>query len=258
MNDNTLMQQLAATVDEAARNAHAIPQLALEHTLDLAQAYEIQRLSIAQRLSRGERRVGVKMGLTSRAKMEQVGVDQVIWGRLTDAMQVNDGGRIPLAGYVHPRAEPEVAFLLKQPLAGKVSIAQAATAVEAIAPAIEIIDSRYQNFKFSLTDVVADNSSSSGFVLGRWNRPELDIDNLGIVLEVNGQPAQVGSSAAILGSPWRALVAAAELAAAADEPLQAGWVVLAGGATAAVALRPGARVRVSVARLGNVSFHVEG
>ena len=255
---NDILQQLAATVDEAAHIAQAIPQLSLVHDLSLEQAYEIQRLSIQQRLARGERRVGVKMGLTSRAKMEQVGVDRVIWGRLTDAMQVEEGSRISLSNYVHPRAEPEVAFLLKQPLAGKVTITEAAAAVEAVAPAIEIIDSRYENFKFSLSDVVADNSSSSGFVVGRWNRPDLDIDNLGIVLEVNGRPAQVGSSAAILGSPWRALVAAAELSALADEPLQTGWIVLAGGATAAVALRPGARVRATIAQLGNVSFSVDG
>ena len=255
---NDILQQLAATVDEAAHIAQAIPQLSLVHDLSLEQAYEIQRLSIQQRLARGERRVGVKMGLTSRAKMEQVGVDRVIWGRLTDAMQVEEGSRISLSNYVHPRAEPEVAFLLKQPLAGKVTITEAAAAVEAVAPAIEIIDSRYENFKFSLSDVVADNSSSSGFVLGRWNRPDLDIDNLGIVLEINGRPAQVGSSAAILGSPWRALVAAAELSALADEPLQTGWIVLAGGATAAVALRPGARVRATIAQLGNVSFSVDG
>ncbi|MCB1809586.1 MAG: fumarylacetoacetate hydrolase family protein [Candidatus Competibacteraceae bacterium] len=255
---NDILQQLAATVDEAAHIAQAIPQLSLVHDLSLEQAYEIQRLSIQQRLARGERRVGVKMGLTSRAKMEQVGVDRVIWGRLTDAMQVEEGSRISLSNYVHPRAEPEVAFLLKQPLAGKVTITEAAAAVEAVAPAIEIIDSRYENFKFSLSDVVADNSSSSGFVVGRWNRPDLDIDNLGIVLEVNGRPAQVGSSAAILGSPWRALAAAAELSALSDEPLQAGWIVLAGGATAAVALHPGARVRATIAQLGSVSFNVDG
>ena len=255
---SNVLQQLATTVDEAAHIAQAIPQLSLVHDLSLEQAYEIQRLSIQQRLARGERRVGVKMGLTSRAKMEQVGVDRVIWGRLTDAMQVEEGSRISLSNYVHPRAEPEVAFLLKQPLAGKVTITEAAAAVEAVAPAIEIIDSRYENFKFSLSDVVADNSSSSGFVVGRWNRPDLDIDNLGIVLEVNGRPAQVGSSAAILGSPWRALAAAAELSALSDEPLQAGWIVLAGGATAAVALHPGARVRATIAQLGSVSFNVDG
>ena len=99
---------------------------------------------------------------------------------------------------------------------------QALSAVEAVAPAVELIDSRYQAFKFSLTDVVADNSSSSGFVVGPWHAPDVDFSNLGIVVSFNGSPVLVGSTAAILGHPLRSLVAAARFAAEADEPLQAG------------------------------------
>src|SRR4030095_9131994 len=103
------------------------------------------------------------------------------------------------------------------------------SAVEAVAPAIEIIDSRYKAFKFSLTDVVADNSSSSGFVVGAWHKSDLDFSNLGIVVSFNGTPVLVGSTAAILGHPLRSLVAAARFAAEADEPPQPGWLVIAGG-----------------------------
>ncbi len=130
------------------------------------QAYEVQALSVDRRLARGDRLVGVKMDLTSRAKMEQVGVHEVIWRRLTHAMRIEEGAALSRARYVHPRIESELAFLLKAPLSGEVCAMEAMRAVEAVAPAMEIIDSRYRDFKFALPDVIADNSSSSGFVIG--------------------------------------------------------------------------------------------
>ncbi len=250
--------KMAEIVDDAARLATEIPQLTTLQDLSVDDAYAIQALSLARRYARGERRVGMKMGLTSRAKMAQVGVDEMVWGRLTDAMQVEEGGSIALSRYVHPRVEPEVAFLLKAPLAGRVSMTQAMAAVEAVAPAMEIIDSRYKDFKFVLADVVADNSSSSGFIVGPWSKPDLDVGNLGLVMSVDGRPVQVGSTAAILGHPLRSLVAAARLVAQWGERLEAGWIVLAGGATAAHPLAAGMTVRTEMQSLGSVSFRVEG
>ena len=247
---------LATVLDDAARTATAIAQLSTKHQFLLVDAYAIQKAAIACRLARGERRVGMKMGFTSRAKAAQMGVHDMIWGRLTDGMIVEDGGSIDLAHYVHPRVEPEVAFLLKAPLAGVVTEPQALAAVEAVAPAMEIIDSRYENFKFSLNDVVADNASSAGFVLGPWQRPDLDFSNLGIVMSFNGRPVQIGSSAAILGHPLRSLVAAARMAATGGEPLEAGSIVMGGGATTAEALSPGLYVETEVQNLGRVAFSV--
>jgi 2-oxo-3-hexenedioate decarboxylase len=198
------------------------------------------------------------MGLTSRAKMQQVGVSEVIWGRLTDAMRLEEGGVLSRGRYVHPRVEPEIAYIIGKPLAGEASAAEALAAVEAVAPAMEIIDSRYQNFKFSLPDVIADNSSSSGFYVGAWARPDTDVANLGIIVEVNGRAVQIGSSAAILGNPIRSLVSAARLVGRAGECLLPGDIVLAGGATAAHALTPGEHVRTVFQRLGAVSFSVGG
>lgn len=247
---------LAALVDDAAREAREIDQLSLTHPLTVEQAYAIQQAAIERRLRRGEVRVGLKMGLTSRAKMIQVGVDEVIWGRLTDAMRLEDNGVLAMERYVHPRIEPEIAFLLKAPLSGDISPAEAMVAVAAVAPAMEVIDSRYRNFKFSLTDVIADNASSSSFVIGAWNDPGIDLANLGMVLEIDGRPRQIGSSAAILGHPARALAAASRLAARAGETLQAGWIVMAGAATEAVALQPGMHIRNVVEHLGAVSLTV--
>lgn len=246
------LETIARSLDAAALNATAVPQLDADNAISIGEAYQVQAASIACRLARGERRVGVKMGFTSRAKMVQMGIEDMIWGRLTDGMQVEDGAVASVGRYVHPRIEPEIAFLIKRDLDADASFAEAAAALEAVAPAMEIIDSRYKDFKFSLTDVVADNASSSGFVVGAWQRPGVDLSNLGMIMSINGRAVQIGSSASILGNPLRSLVSAARLSAAAGEPLRAGWIVMAGGATAAEKVLPGARIRLEVERLGSV------
>lgn len=252
------LSKFAQIVDEAARTATAIEQFTGDDALNFDEAYAVQAMSIARRIERGEQRVGVKMGLTSRQKMEQVGVSEVVWGRLTSGMRVEEGGTLDMGDYVHPRVEPEIAYLMKKPLSGEVSPLEALDAVEAVAPALEIIDSRYENFKFALGDVIADNSSSSGFVVGDWHASDTDVSNLGIILQFDGRPVQIGSSAAILGNPIRSLVAAARMVARWGERLEPGAIVLAGGATAAAHLAPGVHVCGEFQNLGNVEFHVAG
>lgn len=252
------IEQIAAQLDDAARHAREVEQFDPKGERSLGEAYEIQRASIARRLARGERRVGMKMGFTSRAKMLQMGLSDVIWGRLTSGMQVEENTAVDLARFVHPRVEPEIAFVLKRGLNGDETGPAALAAVEAIAPALEIIDSRYRDFRFSLPEVIADNASSSGFVIGPWNSPKIDFSNLGLVLTIDGRAVQVGSTAALLGHPLRSLVAAARLAAAAGEPLEAGAIVMAGGATSAEWLRAGQYVSVEMERLGRAGFHVRG
>ena len=244
----------AQTIDDAARTAKAVAQFGAD--LSERDAYAVQAESIEQRLRRGERRIGMKMGFTSRAKMVQMGVHDMIWGRLTDTMIVEEGGTLDLARYIHPRVEPEIAFLIGTELAGVVTSVQAHTAIAGVAPAMEIIDSRYRNFKFSLSDVVADNASSSGVVIGGWHDRSVPFENLGMVMSFDGVPVQIGSSAAILGHPLRALVAAARLVAEAGESLRPGDIVLAGAATSAEALSVGRHVGLEVQRLGTIGFSV--
>jgi 2-oxo-3-hexenedioate decarboxylase len=253
----TDLNNIAEIVDRAAHTATAIPQFSDTTPLTAEDAYKVQALSMDRRYSRGETRVGVKMGMTSRAKMLQMNLPDLIWGRLTSGMREEEGGKISYSRYVHPRAEPEVAFIMKKELVGVVTLAEALAAVEAVAPAIEIIDSRYANFKFDHGDVVADNSSSSGFVVGDYFTPETDFRNLGIVMSINGEAVQIGSTAAILGHPLRALVAAARIVEPSGEKLNPGDIVLAGGATAAVALAVGQSVQAEFQNLGTVSFQVE-
>src|SRR3546814_1167509 len=177
--------------------------------------------------------MGIKMGLTSRVKLAQMGVSEMIWGRLTDGMLLDDGGALDTSRFIHPRAEAEIAFRLGGPLQGKVTALEAFAAIDGVAAAIEIIDSRFRNFKFSLTDVVADNSSSSAFVVGPWNDPATDVGNLGMSLEFDNTPISIGSSANILGHPMRSLVAAVQVLARYGEGLQAGDLLLSGAPTAA-------------------------
>ncbi|MDW3849771.1 4-oxalocrotonate decarboxylase [Micromonospora sp. BRA006-A] len=245
---------IAEKLGAAADDATAIPQLAAETGLDVDAAYAVQTALVKRRLDRGERLVGLKMGLTSKAKMAQVGVDEVIWGRLTDVMRVPDGGGVDVGDFIHPRVEPEVAFLLDRlPDPGE-PVGSFTRAVRAVAPAIELIDSRYANFTFSLPDVIADNTSAAAFVVGPWSPVPDGLDNLGVLLEIDGRVAQVGSTAAILGDPRRALDEGLRLAGRHGVRLRKGWVFLAGAATAAVPLRPGAHVRATVEKLGSASM----
>ncbi|MEF9886961.1 2-keto-4-pentenoate hydratase [Streptomyces sp. P9-A4] len=213
---------------------------------DVGEAYAVQEALVARRLARGERLTGFKLGFTSVAKMRQMGVSDLIHGRLTDRMEIPDGGRFDASGLIHPRVEPEVAFLLGDTLRPG---ADPMAAVAAVAPALEVIDSRYDGFRFSLPEVIADNTSAAGYALGPWSAPG-DLGNRGVLLELDGRLAEAGSTAAILGHPLRALAAAARLAGA----LEPGTVILAGAATAAVPLPAGTHVRATVAGLGSVRF----
>jgi 2-oxo-3-hexenedioate decarboxylase len=252
------LDEIAQTLDQAAASATSVEQVSISRKISLTEAYEIQILSMQQRFNRGEKLVGYKMGFTSRAKMEQMGVDDLIWGHLTDAMSIEIDESIDLANYVHPRAEPEIAFLLKKPLSGTVTIEEALDAIEFIAPAIEIIDSRYKNFKFSLEDVVADNCSSSGFVVGKWQSKDSNIDGLLMNLNVNDETVHSGSSNDILDHPINSLIEAARCISAAGKRLEAGQIILAGAATAAVALEASQTISVDVAGLGGCHFNTKG
>lgn len=149
------LAELAARLDAAEQGRAATAQLNEEEELGIADAYSIQQLLIKRRLDRGERLVGAKLGFTSRAKMQQMGVHDVIVGQLTDVMFAEEAGELDLGRFIHARVEPEVAFLIGERLEGKVTLAQALASVRAVAPALEIIDSRYAAFRFNLADVIA-------------------------------------------------------------------------------------------------------
>ncbi|MCY1297749.1 4-oxalocrotonate decarboxylase [compost metagenome] len=251
---NTDIARIAQALDQAARRAEALPQFSTQSPFSLEDAYRIQRTSMQRRYDDGERSIGIKLGFTSRAKMIQMGVDSLIWGWLTDAMLEEDGGLVDLSRYIHPRAEPEVCFLTRRDIDRPLTLLEAVDYLEAVAPALEIIDSRYQAFTFSLEDVVADNCSSSGLTIGPWSRDFSGLANAGVVMRQDGRVVQTGSTAAILGHPLRSLVQASRLLQQSERVLPAGSLVMAGAATAAVALCPGSHISVEIQGLGDSSF----
>ena len=196
-----------------------------------------------------------------------MGISDVIVGYLTREMEIPDGGTLSLRGLVHPRVEPEIAFRLGRAVDPLDGYAALVAAVDAVAPALEVIDSRYRDFRFSLPVVVADNTSACRYAIGPWQdfapgpaRAGLDPHRLNhrrVELQVDGGTVEEGSTAAILGDPLRSLEQLAKMAARHGFPLPAGAVVLAGAATAAAYLKPGTTITGTVQGLGSVQLRIE-
>ncbi|MCL7369291.1 MULTISPECIES: 2-keto-4-pentenoate hydratase [Streptomyces] len=260
------LSRYAAALDDAVTTRRAIAQLSRTASLTLDDAYRVQALGSGLRAARGDRVVGVKLGFTSKAKALQMGVSDVIFGRLHASGEYADGDDVAMEDFIHPRVEPEVAFRLGARFDARASAdpeAELRAAVDAVAPGLEIIDSRYANFRFSLTDVVADNTSAAAFVTGAWQPADLTagdvrFDDRPVTLEIDGAAAATGSTSDILGDPVLALPAIARMAAAHGVVLPAGSVLLAGAATAAVALPGGVTVGAAVPGLGSVRVTTTG
>ncbi len=224
-----------------------------------ADAYGIQELQWQKRSSSGEKQVGWKMGLTSEAKRRQMNLDSPLYGFLSDKMQIQDGATFSFKGLIHPKIEPEVAFLIGEDLKGPVTREQVLKSCIGVGSALEILDSRYQQFKyFSMEDVISDNSSSSHFVVGPWVKDfsKMDLKSLNMTMNVDGKPAQKGISADISGDPVLSVVQLCDLLKERDQYLKKGSLVLAGAATAAEALRDQMTVKLEVEGLPSVSVKV--
>jgi 2-oxo-3-hexenedioate decarboxylase len=223
--------------------------------LDLATAYRIQDETLHRRLERGERLVGVKLGLTSRAKQIRMGISSPLVAWLTDAMVLPAGAPLPRESLIHPRAEPEIVFVMAQRLAGpEITASSALGAVGQVYSGIEIIDSRYRDFRFTLPDVVADNASSGLFVMGPLGvlPGSLDLVAEACILEVDGQEVDRATGAAVQGHPAEALALAANVLAERGLAIEPGWIVLTGGMTDAVSLAPGAQIAAHFTHLGSI------
>lgn len=223
--------------------------------LDLATGYAVQDHNLARRLERGETLVGVKLGLTSRAKQVRMGVDTPFVAWLTDAMVLPAGDPVPQDRLIHPRVEPEIVFVMGERLTGPgVTCAQAMAAVQTVWGGAEVIDSRYRDFRFRAGDVVADNASSGAFVIGPIGLPpgELDLSLEAVRLEVDGAIVDTATGAAVQGHPGEALALAANALAARGHAIEAGWIVLTGGMTDAVFCPAGASIACHFTNLGSV------
>lgn len=245
---------LAKHLYEAARARVTVPRLTDDHPdLTLEQAYEIQDALRQLHLAEGARLVGAKLGLTSRAKQAQMEICAPLHGFLTGAMRLEVGEPLEVASLGQPRVEPEIAFVMGRDLAGGgVTAIEVLAATEAVAPALEVLDSRYADYSFTLPDVVADNASSGRFALGGTLTPPrgLDLRLVGCVFEQGGQLVGTAAGAASLGHPAASVAALVRELASRGEGLRAGDVVLSGGLTSAVPVEAGDTVTARFDRLG--------
>lgn len=224
--------------------------------LSVDDAYEIQLLQIRRRCAGGAVVKGHKVGLTSTVMQRQMNVDQPDYGHLLNDMFYLEHFAIDGAAYLQPRIEPEMAFVLGRPLRGPgVTVAEAASAVAFVLPALEIIDSRIRDWQIGLCDTIADNASSGGVVLG--SRPTslaaVDLKLAGCNLYRNGELVATGAGGAVLGSPISSLVWLANTLGVRGIVLEAGHVVLPGSVTASVAIAPGDSFAAVIAGLGTVT-----
>ena len=252
------IETLAQHLDACASEVHETLKITDSNPeMDWDDAYAIQDALRRLQTTRGARLVGYKAGLTSHAKMRQMGVDAPVFGYLLDSFAVADGGACKTADLIHPKVEPEVVFVTKTELKGPgCHIGAVLAATDFVLPGIEVIDSRYRDFKFDLKSVIADNTSAARFVVG--GQPHavqgLDLRTLGIVMEKNGEPVAFGAGAAVLGHPAAAVAALANHLAARGETIPAGSLILSGGITEAVAVRAGDHVSLRVQGMGSTGM----
>jgi 2-keto-4-pentenoate hydratase len=251
------IEDLAAQLHDAELTRCTIPPLSEQVPgLSVADSYRIQQLNVSRRLRDGGVIVGHKVGLTSVAMQEQLGVDEPDYGVLFADMLVADGQPIPVSGLIQPRVEAEVAFIMERELRGPgVTEADALEAIVGALPVIEVIDSRISAWKIGLTDTIADNASCAKVVRGEVVTPiaEIDLRTMGMILTVNGEVVSTAAGAAVLGNPIRGLVWLANKLAEFGVSLQPGDLVLAGALHASISVTEGMSVHAEFANIGGIT-----
>lgn len=255
-----IIARLAEHLDTAERERREVTKITDDYPeMDWDDAYAIQAGIRARQAARGIAMAGYKAGLTSQAKMRQMGVAEPVFGFLTDVGLIPDGGEIDTATLIHPKVEAEIAFVLKHPLSGPgCHVGAVLAATDFVLPAVEVIDSRYKDFRFDLKSVIADNTSAARWITGGIATPVagLDLRTLGVVLEKNGEVVETAAGAAVLGHPAQSVAALANMLGRRGESLPAGAFIMTGGVTPAVAVAAGDSVTVHYQALGSLSMKV--
>jgi len=256
IDESTARKQAEALYQAEVQRRPIEPLTAVYPDLRPEEAYAIQLEVVRRKVDAGGRIVGRKIGLTSRAMQQMLGIDQPDYGHLLDTMAVADGGQVPIERLVQPKVEGEIAFVMKRDLRGPaVTVADVLAATDYLVPAIEIIDSRIRDWQIKLADTIADNASSGMFVLGnsRTAVDQVDLRLVGMVLEKNGEVALTGAGAAVLGNPARAVAWLANKLSEFGISLKAGEVILSGSLSSALSIARGDQVKAEFDRLGSVS-----
>ncbi|MDQ1003513.1 2-oxo-3-hexenedioate decarboxylase [Neobacillus niacini] len=254
-----IFKQIADYLEAAELEKREVVKITktIKPDLTVAEAYQAQELLVQKKLDQGHKIIGPKMGLTSKAKWDQMGVSEPIYGYIFDYMLVDNGGVVPFQ--IHPKVEAEIAFLIGEDIEGPgITGAQVLAKTEYVLPALEIIDSRYENFNFTHTDVIADNASTSRVVFGNTLRKpsDFDLELVGSTLSINGQIKELGAGAAVLGHPANAIAVLANMLARKGDKIKKGEIILSGALTSAVLLKVGDFVSGKFEGLGEVTFTV--
>lgn len=240
------------------RQTTVAPLLEREPEITIEDAYKIQQRMVDRRVSAGEKVVGKKIGVTSKAVQDFLGVFQPDFGQLTSGMIYQEGDTIDLGNLIQPKAEAELAFVLKEDLKGPgITAMDVIRATDYVVPCFEIVDSRIKDWNIKIQDTIADNASCGVYVLGktRGDPRVLDITMAGMVLEKNGELFSTGVGAAVQGSPANAVAWLANTLGALGIPFKAGEVILSGSQSALVPVADGDELVCTVGGLG--SCHVK-
>jgi len=224
--------------------------------ITIEDAYHIQQQMLSRRLAKGEKVIGKKIGVTSKPVMNLLGVHQPDFGYLLDGMVYNEGESIEMSMLIQPKAEGEIAFLLKKDLKGPgITAADVLAATEGVMACFEIVDSRITDWKIKIQDTVSDNASCGVFVLGDQlvNISNIDLGLCGMVLEKNGEIVVTGAGAATMGHPVNAMVWLANTLGNLGITLNAGDIVLSGAMGAMVPVVKGDNLRMTIDGIGGCS-----
>jgi 2-keto-4-pentenoate hydratase len=257
MNITPEVQDAAQLLRNARATRVPIGRISESHNItSIDAAYAVAAVNTSARVQSGARIVGKKVGLTSKAVQQQLGVDQPDFGVLFDDMEFLDGSDVPMSRLIQPKVEAEVAFVVGRDLVSpRPSYAEFLAALAYAVPAIEIVDSAIEGWKLTLVDTVADNASCGLYVLGNQPGPigAVALGEIGLQMDVNGRTVSVGSGAACLGHPLRAAYWLAQVMGAKGEGLRAGEVILSGALGPMVVVNGGDLVTARIGALGNVS-----
>jgi 2-oxo-3-hexenedioate decarboxylase len=254
------IEQIAQKLYDAEKQRTEVVRITEQYPdLSVEEAYYIQEKLVGLKRRNKVEIIGPKMGLTSKAKMKQMNVEEPIYGYILEDMVYPNHATLSMSEFIHPKVEAEIAFVLGEDIEGpNVTASQVLAKTKHVVGALEIIDSRYKDFRFTLPDVIADNASSSKVVLGTYmvSPEKLKLDLVEVVLKINGETVEQGAGKAVLDHPANSVAFLANMLAKRGEKLKAGEVILTGGVTGAVMLKPGDHVSASLEGLGEVSFTI--
>jgi len=256
------LDQIAYALYKAERERTEVTKFVDQYPeLTVETAYNIQDKLIELKCTYEETTIsGLKLGLTSKAKQQMMGVHEPSYGVLLANMALNAKQPISLKSFIHPKIEPEIAFVFRQDLGGPiVTVAQVLEATDYVAPAMEIIDSRYLNFNFTLPDVIADNSSSSRYIVSsqKYAVNEVDLVNMGCIFTQNDEIFATSTAGSVMGHPARAIAWMANKLIARGQHIRAGDIVLSGALTGSATMLAGDNFTVSFDGMESLTVQVE-